>query len=169
MEMSKSNQWVKKKSKAGQPKKIKTPEKLWDLACDYFAWCDSNPYIRTDFKGKYVERVEIPTMRPYTWEGFYTYLRNNEIIDSVVDYKRNKNGAYSEYSQIITRIGDIIFSHNFDGAAVGAFNANLIARKLGIKEQSEVEVSNTYKTLKEVDDEIDDLIKEIQKERADEA
>jgi hypothetical protein len=44
---------------------------------------------------------------------------------------------YSEYTTIITRIRQNCFVQNFKGASVGLFNPNLIARKLGLKEQTD--------------------------------
>ena len=44
---------------------------------------------------------------------------------------------YPEYLPIITRIKQFCFSQNFKGASVGLFNANIIAKKLGLSEKVE--------------------------------
>ena len=37
------------RKKIGRPKAIKSPEKLWSLACEYFQMVDSNPGYKKDF------------------------------------------------------------------------------------------------------------------------
>ena len=32
------------RSKHGRDKLFATPELLWDAACEYFQWCDENPW-----------------------------------------------------------------------------------------------------------------------------
>jgi hypothetical protein len=44
-----------------------------------------------------------------------------------------------DYCQIITRIRETIFVQKFEGAAVGAFNSNLIARELGMADKQQHE------------------------------
>ena len=61
------------------------------------------------------------------------------IIGDLGDYASNKNEKYSEYSTIITRIRKNCFVHNFRGASVGLFNANIIAKKLGLSEKVETQ------------------------------
>ena len=65
-------------------------------------------------------------------------------------YASNKNDRYSEFSTIITRIRKNCFVNNFNGAAVGLFSPNIIARKLGLKEQ--VEQTNVEQPLFKLDD-----------------
>ena len=56
-------------------------------------------------------------------------------------YSANRDGRYTDYVPIVSRIRNNCFSQNFKGAAVGLFNANLIAKKLGLIEKKEVEAT----------------------------
>ena len=43
---------------------------------------------------------------------------------------------------IITRIREAIYQQKFEGASVGAFNANIIARDLGLADKQDVKVKS---------------------------
>lgn len=143
-----NNYWLNRK-KVGRPKIIKSPKQLWGYFCDYAHHISNNPFKKQDFvRGGDLAGtiVELDTIRPFTWEGFEDFLFEKDIIFNLKDYRFNKNGAYDEFSAIITRIGDIIYNQKFEGAAVGAFNANIIARDLGLSDKSEIkaDVNNKH-------------------------
>jgi hypothetical protein len=129
----KGNQFWKLRSKHGRDKLFKTSELLWEAACQYFQWCDDNPWIRVDFRGK--DQVDIPVQRPYTISGLCLYLDCNDHYLS--QFKAALDKDEKDFSSIITRIEKIIYTQKFEGAAVGAFNSNIIARDLGLKENVE--------------------------------
>lgn len=132
------------RKKTGKPKAIKTPQKLWDLACEYFQSVDENPGFKKDFiKGGESAGtiVDIETMRPYTWEGLEDFLFQKGIITNLDDYRQNTDGRYQAYSGIIRAIGKVIFNRNFSGAAMNFLNSNLIARQLGLAEKTQVKVT----------------------------
>jgi hypothetical protein len=129
------NQFWKLRSKHGRDKIFSDPALLWEAACEYFDWCDKNELIEIDFKGKDADRVQIPKMRAYTWEGLELYLD----IHSLRDYKTNEN--YKDFSQVITRIEKIIYTQKFTGAAAGFLNPNIIARDLGLSDKSQVDAN----------------------------
>lgn len=135
------NQFWKLRSKHGRDKLFATPELLWDAACEYFQWCDENPWYKTDFKGKDADEVQIPTSRPYTVTGLCLYLDCNSLYFR--DFEKGLAGKEDQqskdFSQIVTRIKETIETQQFEGAIVGAYNANIIARKLGLSDKSEVE------------------------------
>ena len=136
----KSMDW-KKRKKIGRPKAIASPQVLWKLACDYFHSVDSDPFLKQDFirgGGSAGTKVELENVRPYTWEGFDNFLFEKGIINRIDDYKYNRDNQYTEYSDIITRVGSVIYDQKFTGAAVGAFNANIIARDLGLADKQEL-------------------------------
>lgn len=80
------------RSKHGRDKLFSTPELLWEAACEYFQWCDENPWLSKKAiqktvpvrrkKGKKVETVNeqqvqqevSPTSRPYSLTGFCIYV-----------------------------------------------------------------------------------------------
>lgn len=142
----KGNQFWKQRSKHGRDKIFETPEHLWEAACEYFEWCDENPLIEIDYKGKDNEMVNYPKMRAYTWQALELFLD----IDSLREYKTNPN--YKDFSQVITRIDKIIYSQKFEGAAAGFLNPNIIARDLGLADKTQNENKGEVKiTIEEVE------------------
>lgn len=120
----------------GKPKYIETPDRLWELFCQYVKHERDNPMRKVEYVGRNGDKMLTPLETPITFEGFECYLSDNDYIHGLNDYRANTDGRYSEYANIITRIQSNCFVHNFKGAAVGLFNPNLIARKLGIAENT---------------------------------
>lgn len=133
----KGNQFWKLRSKHGRDKLFETPELLFEAACEYFEWCDNNPWVKQEqtIKTNSEEQKTIPTSRPYTMTGLCLYLDCNTQYFS--QFKNNLPEGEKDFSLVITRIEQIIYTQKFEGATVGAFNANIIARDLGLKEQTE--------------------------------
>jgi hypothetical protein len=50
-----------------------------------------------------------------------------------------------DYSEVITRAEEVIYSQKFAGAAADLLNANIIARDLGLTDRREVRQSSTVK------------------------
>jgi hypothetical protein len=122
----------------GRPKNIKTPEILWKLFEDYVKHEAENPMHKVEYVGKEGRVERTPLETPITFMGFECWLWDNQYINDLGDYQKNTDGRYSEYTPIITRITQNCYVHNFKGASVGIFNANIIARKLGLTEKQEV-------------------------------
>lgn len=134
MAAPKGNQFWKLRSKHGRDKLFATPDLLWEAACEYFEWCDKNPWINKKTKTKTgpSETEESPTQRPYSLSGFLLY------VDASEEYWREfKKAEHEDFFGVITRIEQTIETQQYEGAAVGAFNANIVARKLGISEKME--------------------------------
>lgn len=131
------------RKKTGRKKAIKSPQVLWDLACDYFQSVDTDPGIKNDFiKGgeKAGEVVGIETMRPYTWEGLEDYVFQKGIIQDLEDYRYNLEGRYESFRGVIRAIERVIYDRNISGSAMGFLNPNIIARYHSLAEKSEVKV-----------------------------
>lgn len=128
-------------------KNIKTPDELWKLFEDYVAHEQQNPMKKIEYVGRDGNKVETELEVPITFEGFECYLMEQEVINDLGDYASNKDGRYGEYATIINRIRKNCFSHNFKGAAVGLFNPNLIARKLGLVDRSRVDQNANVRVL----------------------
>lgn len=122
----------------GRPKAISSPSQLWALACEYFQECDLNPWIKTDFKGKDAIRCHIPTATPYTFGGFDEFLRSRRILAKLEDYRKNREEKYSEFSEVITRIENIIRDQKLQGALVGVYDARIVSAELGLMQKHEV-------------------------------
>jgi hypothetical protein len=128
-------------------KYIETPEKMWELFKQYVEHERKNPMYKREYVGKDGNEVDTPLQVPITFEGFECYLSDNDIIQDLGKYSANTDNAYSDYVTIITRIRQNCFVQNFKGASVGLFNANLIARKIGLKEQTETDINAKIETI----------------------
>lgn len=130
----KGNQFWKLRSKHGRDKLFDNASLLWDAACEYFEWCDKNPWEATKTKSKLMgsETETSPTQRPYTLTGLCLYLGCNQAY-----FRQFKEKADEDFMSVITQIEETIETQQFEGAVVGAFNANIIARKLGLADKQE--------------------------------
>ena len=129
------NQFWKLRSKHGRDKLFESPELLWEAATEYFEWCEENPLIEVDFRGKDADRVELPKMRAFTLQGLCLYLDCNTAY--LRNFKNQERADGKDFSSIITRIEETVYDQKFSGAASGFFNANIIARDLGLADKSE--------------------------------
>lgn len=133
------NKFWEKRSKHGREKIFGTPEILWEAACEYFQWCQDNPFEEEDFirsgdsAGK---KVHLNRLRPFTLKGLCIFLGVHETYFN--EFEKNNGGE--DFSQVLTRIRDIIFDQKFSGAAAGFFNASIISRELGLADKSEMSV-----------------------------
>lgn len=146
--MSKIGVKAIKASKAGRPKKIESPEKMWEYACQYFDEVDETPFKKQDFiRGgtSAGTKVHLDNIRPYSWAGFETFMIRHGIISNLDHYRANTNDAYAEFRGVISRIDKVMFDNKFEGATVGAFNASIIARDLQLAEITKSEVTASVK------------------------
>lgn len=136
MAATKGNQWWKLRAKHGRSKIFSSPEMLWDSCVEYFEATDKRKWNKVEYKSttKGLRKVNIPTDTPYTLTGLWVFLGIGQATWS--DYK-NKEG-YKDFSIVINQVESIIYTQKFEGAAVGAFNANIIARDLGIKDNTDI-------------------------------
>lgn len=132
-----------------------TPQQLWKKACQYFEWCNQNPWIKiqpkkgnttipANFEGDTTELLQllgptiaVPTTRPYTIDGLCNYLDiNRQDFDTYATKPSNK-----AYFCVCTRVTQIINTQHLEGALVGAFNASIVMRKLGLTDKKELTAS----------------------------
>lgn len=159
------NQFWKQRSKHGRDKLFTSPELLWEAACEYFQWCDENPWetLQVTDKGKSKEVKESPTQRPYSMSGLCLYLDASEKwwynFKEALDEEKDKDFLY-----IISRIECVIETQQFEGATVGAFNANIISRKLGLADKQQQEITGKLTGLQIVVNSHEDgeLVKQIE-------
>lgn len=134
MAAPKGNRFWEARSSHGRNPKFESPEALWDACCEYFAWVEANPLYESKafaFQGV-VTQESIPKMRAMTVIGLCIFL---DIARSTWYTFKSLEG----FSDITTRAEEIIYYQKFSGAAADLLNANIIARDLGLKEQSQVE------------------------------
>lgn len=144
------------RSKHGREKLFTTSDLLWEAACEYFQWCDENPWLSKKAtqrtvpvkckKGKkekstteqLVQQEVTPTARPYSLAGLCIYLgASRQWWNSFRKDCTDKNDE--DFLEVIARVEDTIETQQFEGACVGAFNANIIARRLGLADKQEVD------------------------------
>lgn len=148
------NQFWKMRSRDGRETEY-TPGSLWEKACEFFEWCEANPWLRKDFvrSGERAGQIiDIPITRPFTISGLCIYL--GIANKTFLAYEKRE-----EFIQITTRIREIATTQKFEGAAVGVFNSNIIARDLGLRDKQELShkgLSDTSITVKVVRPKDDD-------------
>jgi len=119
-------------------KNIKTPDELFAHFEKYKKACKANPKKESIWSNKQDKQVSLDREIPLTWDGFEIWLRKNKIISRLDDYKFNKDDRYTEYAYILHAIGREIYEDKLTGAVACVLNGNIIARDLGLKEQSEI-------------------------------
>jgi hypothetical protein len=166
MAFQEGNQWWKLRSKHGRDKLFASPELLLESAFEYFQWCDENPWEKTktssfdkgEFSGTSIETV--PTQRPYSLAGWFLYIGCSDTW-----LKEFKKKASDDFLRVINEVELIIHKQQWEGATVGAFKENIIARTLGLKESNDITTNGkdlnlnplTQEELKKASDSLDDV------------
>ncbi|CNE35971.1 DNA-packaging protein [Yersinia intermedia] len=134
MAAPKGNRFWEARSSHGRNPKFGSPEVLWAACIEYFDWVEKHPLWETKafaFQGV-VTKATLPKMRAMTLKGLCLFL---DISDETWRSYR----AREDFIGVITRAENVIYDQKFSGAAADLLNANIIARDLGLKEQSQVE------------------------------
>lgn len=130
----------------GRPKNIESPEKLWEYFNDYKPHCKTYPKKWNYWSSKLDKEVSVNREVPITWEGFESWLYERKIIVRLDDYKTNKDGRYKEFADVIHAISNEIWQDQYNGAAAGIYQQNIVARRLGLVDKRE-EINNPLKDL----------------------
>lgn len=138
------NRFWEKRAKHGRDRLFAEPKLLWKAAVDYFTWCEDTPLYEVDFRGKDATEVKIPKMRAFTLSGLCLFLDIN--IKYFYQFQNALEGRADEesrdFSNIISRIIETIYTQKFTGAAAGFLNPNIIARDLGLTDKQEIKQLN---------------------------
>lgn len=122
--------------KLGRPRKIESPEQMWQHFEDYREWVKQNPIRVHDFVGKDAHEVWRDKQRPLTMEGFECFCFENGIINDLGDYFSNKNGAYEDFSAICRAIKKIIRHDQISGGMAGIYNPSITQRLNNLAERN---------------------------------
>lgn len=143
------NKFWNLRSKHGRDKIFATPDLMWEAACEYFKWCEDNPLMEIDFRGKDADQVELPKMRAYTMIGLAHYMGVNEVYFNNFEYSLTgkTDPVSSDFSEVIRLIRETVKRQKFEGAAAGFLNANIISRDLGLIDKKEIDQNNTTKQI----------------------
>jgi hypothetical protein len=134
-DFEKGNQLWKLRSKHGRDSLFKTPELLWESACEYFDWCNNNPIesskktLSTNGSSDEVKEFQ----RPFTKQGLFLYFHCSETW--LTNFKKT---CSEDFLRVIEAIEQTIESQQIEHAMVGMFNSNLVARIQGIKDSTDV-------------------------------
>ena len=135
MGFEKGNEFWKFRTKHGRDRVIKDPVKLEEDANEYFQWCIDNPIMVTElFNTKTgVVEYEKPLRRPFQKDGLALSLGLSgwRLID-------NLKKVSVDFLQVITRIESQIYTQKFEGATVGQFNATIVSRDLGLRDNQDI-------------------------------
>jgi hypothetical protein len=143
----------------GKNKYIETPDKMWEFFCYYRDEVKSNPiYILEQKRGNTIlpkdlsdidsdvisqslnPIIKLPMQRPLTIEGFENWCADNDIIEDLGDYFKNKDDRYSDYAPICSRIKKTIRQDQIEGGMVGIYNPSITQRLNGLVDKKETEL-----------------------------
>lgn len=125
------NDFWKLRTTVGRPKMFEDPQSLWLACTEYFEATAKRVWSKKDWVGKDAMPVDRETSVPFTLTGLFIFL---DISAQCWKNWRDKKDDVA-LVEIVTRVEQIIYNQKFEGAAVGAYNANIIARDLGLKDQ----------------------------------
>ena len=117
-----------------------TPELIREECDSYFNWIDENPIMKNEALKSGLDAgkiISIPTQRPYLLEGLCDHL--GITVQTFLNYESKPE--YKEYFDICTYVRQRIYRQNLEFGYSGAFDAGLVARKLGIADKKEFEAN----------------------------
>lgn len=118
-------------------KKKYTSEEWEQKLIEYFEFMKTQTWIKYEAikSGERAgELIPIPTRTPLTRGNLCIFAGINR--DTLANYASNKEG-YENHFVITKQALEIIDNNQLEGALVGAYNPNLVARLQGIKEQTD--------------------------------
>lgn len=132
--------WKQKHRHAGRPKLFESPEMMLEAANEYFEVTAKRFWNDQKHSGGKIVNLKISP--PFTILGFCLFIgasRNwwNEFRSAQEKEKDSK------FLGVIRYISDMIEMQQIEGAAIGAFNGNIISRMLGLVDKKETEVTAT--------------------------
>ena len=127
------NEYWKLRTKDGRDKIFDTPEQIVDAANEYFEWIQDNPLKEqlTYHSAGIITQAYGNKMRAMSLEGLCNFLDIH--VDTFKLYENRQ-----DFIGVTKRIRQIIDNQQFEGAASGFLNANIIARKLGLTDRTDV-------------------------------
>lgn len=144
----KGNKLWQLRTKHGRDKLFSDAALLLEEAYAYFDWCDRYPWYKPElvkYKGGH-EEVEVPIGRPYTMDGLTVYLgvSGGYFRAAKANLKEKINAdkatpAEVDLLEAIEMIETIVRNQQIEGAAVGVFMPNLIARINGLADNQKVQ------------------------------
>jgi len=128
--------WLARAS-CGRNPKFSDPDKLWDMCVEYFNWANENPLYEEKafaFQGN-ITKTSVALARVMTLTSMCMFIGLS--LDAWSQYRERPDfvGVCKEAEQVIRE-------QKFAGASSGQFNPMIIARDLGLREQTAVDHSS---------------------------
>lgn len=123
--------------KRGAPKKIESPEVMWELFNRYKKETKENPFIVKDWVGGMGKMVLREKEKPLSLEGFNVWCFEQGIAGWIKDYFTNKNESYTEFSSICSIIKEQIRQDQIAGGMAGIYNPSITQRLNNLVEKTE--------------------------------
>lgn len=118
----------------GRPQTYDNPEDLAKACVGYFEWCEQNVIeeeVLVNFQGVTTKETKAHPV-PMILRGLCNFIGVNESTWRIWRQTR------PDLSTTMAWAEEVIYKQKFAGAASGQFNANLIARSLGLADKSEL-------------------------------
>ena len=127
----------------GRNKYIESPEKLKEYFLAYQKETKNNPFVVKDWVGKDATDVYREKERPFTIEGFECWLADNDIIEDLGDYLKNKDNRYEDYAPICSYIKKQTRKDQIEGGMAGIYNPSITQRLNNLVEKTQNDVKVT--------------------------
>lgn len=132
------NEFWKARSKHGRDKIFGDSQTMLEAAYEYFQWNQENAWHKNEAiksGDRCGDLIEVPTERPLTIYGLTQFWGVSK--NYLEQFEKALPEGEKDFSGVIEFIRDVIYRQKFEGAVVGAFNANIISRELGLADRSE--------------------------------
>jgi hypothetical protein len=155
MAFNEGHNWWRRRSQHGRGLLFSSPELMWEAACSYFDEADGSDYwkkleVAFDRNSASFMSQEFVLKTPFTWEGLCLALDCSLSYFRTFKSKINKkikeginDDVDDNFLTVIENIDYVIKKQQIEGAMVGKFNSNIVARYLGLKDASELSTPNT--------------------------
>lgn len=116
--------------------KLLTEDEFIALFLEWKEYIETNPIKKQVFVGKDGRHDYELIPRPYTLEGFLNFAE--EKVCNVHQYFENREGRYSTYVDICTRIKRVIRQNQIENGLAGLYNPSITQRLNNLTEKTDV-------------------------------
>jgi len=131
-QFTKGNETWRLRTKHKKSYLFETPEALWEAACEYFDWANTNPAYMPIIRGREHAELLLPRARPFSMEALCLYMDCGvHYLDQFEARLKDRMDEESEaFRDVITRIRLVIYEQKFTAAATGLLNTRIIMYNL---------------------------------------
>lgn len=125
-----------------RPKKIETPEEMWQLFVDYKKQVKANPTIIKDWVGKDADEIYREREKPLTMVGFECFVCDNTDVSypDLTNYFDKNKETFHEFIPISSRIQAEIKNDQISGGMTMIYSQSLTARLNNLAEKTETKI-----------------------------